>query len=396
MTTGHRGFWGIGFVLAMIMVSANVPSPLYAVYAHRWGFGTATITAIFAVYVACLIPTLLVGGQWSDHRGRKPVIAIGWGCAIIGAAAFLAARDVGWLFLARAAQGAGAGLLSGAATAHLAELDGSRGRAALIAGLATAGGTAVGPLLGGVLAQYGPWPLRLGYAVSLAGLLVGGAAIGLATETRPRQSRPFRWTRPRIPSSIRYIFWVSAATAFTVWSVTAFFMSLAPSYVMSLLHVNNLAVAGGVVFLMLASSSVTQLTTRQFTPARAMPIGLGLVLLSLGGLLIAVPTHALWMVLISTVVAGVGQGIAFLGSMATVTRAAPSSEKGQVVSSFYVTVYVGVGAPVLGMGVLARYTGLYGAMMYYAFFIALAALGTIISLLAGRRNVRAPLDATSP
>lgn len=391
----RRGFWAVGFLLWMIMVSANVPSPLYAVYATHWHFGTATISAIFAVYVAFLIPTLLVGGQWSDHRGRKPVILLGWGFAVLGTLAFIGAHGTGWLFVARAAQGAGAGFLSGAATAHLAELDESRGRAALVASLATGGGTATGPLLGGALAQYGPWPLRLAFAVALAGLIGGGLALWRASETRPAPTDRFHWTAPRIPRTIQPVFWLTGGTAFAVWSVTAFFMSLAPSYVMRLLHVSNLAVAGGVVFLMLASASVTQLMGRRIPPRRAMPIGLVLIVLAVSGLLWAVPTHALWMVMVSTVLAGIGQGTAFLGSMTMVTRVAPPTDKARVVSSFYVVVYCGVGAPVLGLGLVAQRVGLYGAMLYYAAFIAIVTLGVLIGLWVQRKDVRAALESPS-
>ena len=391
MNHPHRGFGVVGFVLAWIMVGANVPAPLYALYAARWHFGTATITAIFAVYVAFLIPTLLVGGQWSDQRGRKPVIAAGLGWALVGALAFLGAQGTAWLFVARAAQGAGSGLLSGAATAHLAELDGPRGRAPLMASLATGGGTAVGPLLGGLLAQYGPEPLRLAYLIVVVGLVGGGLVLVLrARETWPRASEAFHWTRPRIPAGIRPIFWLAGGTAFAAWSVTAFFMSLAPSYVMGLLHVSNLAVAGGVVFLMLASASVTQFLMRAVAPTVGMPVGLVMIVMAVGGIVLAVPAHALWMVLVSTVVAGIGQGTAFLGSMATVTRNAPSAVKGQVVSSFYVVIYCGVGAPVLGIGVAAQKVGLYGAMLYYWVFIAIVALAVLRGLSARRRSVATP------
>lgn len=393
--TARRGFWAVGFVLAMVMVSANVPSSLYAVYAARWHFGTATITAIFAIYVAFLIPTLLIGGRWSDHRGRKPVITVGLALAILGALAFLGAEGAGWLFVARAAQGAGAGLLSGAATAYLAELDEHRGRAALVASLATGGGTAVGPLLGGLLAQYGPWPLRLAFVVALAGLVGGVVGLLRASETRPPATGAFHWTPPRIPAMIRPVFWLAGGTAFVVWSVTAFFMSLAPIYVMALLHVHNLAVAGGVVFLMLASASATQLATRGTAPRTAMPIGLVLILIAVGGILMAVPVHALWMVVASTLVAGIGQGTAFLGSMAAVTRIAPSALKAQAVSSFYVVIYCGVGAPVLGIGLIAQQAGLYGAMLYYAAFIGIVALGVIGGLWAGRGVIRSALETTS-
>ncbi len=167
-------------------------------------------------------------------------------------------------------------------------------------------------------------------------------------------------------------------------------MSVAPSYVMELLHVSNLAVAGGVAFLMLASASITQFFTRAVAPTAAMPAGLVLIVMAAVGIVLAMPAHALWTVLVSTVVAGIGQGTAFLGSMATVTRTAPSAVKGQVVSSFYVVIHCGVGAPVLGIGLAAQQVGLYGAMLYYAVFIAIVALAVLGGLLACRRSVATP------
>ncbi len=396
MKTIRDGFRATGFVLAWIMVGANVPSPLYAVYAARWHFGTEVITEIFAAYVVFLIPALLVGGQWSDYRGRKPTIAAGLGLAILGALVFLGAQDAIWLFVARAAQGAGAGLLSGAATVYLAELDGARGRAPLVASLATGGGTALGPLLGGIMAQYGPWPLRLVYVIVLVGLMGGGLAIWRAPETRPRGTGLFHWTRPTIPAVQQSVFRIAGGTAFTVWSVTGLFMSLVPSYVTALLHVSNLAVAGGVVFIMLACASITQLMTRGFAPIVAMPLGLSLILIAVGGLLLAVPTQALWMIVVSTVIAGIGQGTAFLGSMATITRTIPPAAKGQVMSSFYVVIYCGVGAPILGIGFAAQHVGLYRAILYYALFIGIVGLGVMGGLWARRRRFSIALEAGRP
>ncbi len=377
------GFWRVGFLLSMIMVAANVPTPLYALYATRFHFGPALLTAIFAIYVVFLIPSLLFWGQWSDQRGRKPALWMGWVFAILGTVSFLFAHQVLWLFVGRAAQGVGAGMLSGPATAQLSELGHPR-RGPLVAGLATAGGTATGPLIGGLLAQYGPDPLRLVYGVSLAGLVLAGLLLIRVTETQPRRDSPLQWQTPRIPRSMRRTFWLAGGAAFVVWSVTAFFMSLAPSYVMTLLHVSNVALAGGVVFLMLACASATQLLTRTLAPARSMPAGLLIIFLGVVGLLIAVPQHSLTLLLASTVVAGMGQGLAFLGSMTAVTQAAPASAKAQVVSSFYVVIYCGVGLPAVGIGLLAQQVGLYHAMLSYTVLIGILILG----LLAGQRSLQ--------
>ena len=150
------GFTTVGLIIGMIMLSANIPAPLYSVYANRFHFGPATLTMIFATYVVFLIPSLLFWGQWSDLKGRLIPIEGGILLAILGTVVFLVAHGVLALFLARALQGLAAGMLSGPATAMLTELDPSKQKAPLLAGIATVGGTATGPLLGGVIAEFAP------------------------------------------------------------------------------------------------------------------------------------------------------------------------------------------------------------------------------------------------
>jgi MFS family permease len=111
-----RGFWRVGFLLGMIMVAANVPTPIYALYAIPFHFGPALLAAIFATYVVFLIPSLLFWGQWSDQRGRKPALWPWLSFAVLSTMSFLFGHQVLWLFVGRAAQGIGAGILSDPAT----------------------------------------------------------------------------------------------------------------------------------------------------------------------------------------------------------------------------------------------------------------------------------------
>ena len=102
------------------------------------------------------------------------------------------------------------------------------------------------------------------------------------------------------------------------------------------------------------------------------------------------------MIVVSTVIAGIGQGTAFLGSMATITRTIPPAAKGQVMSSFYVVIYCGVGAPILGIGFAAQHVGLYRAILYYALFIGIVGLGVMGGLWARRRRFSIALEAGRP
>src|SRR5439155_12031626 len=149
-----------------MLLAANLATPLYADYAKQYGFSTAVLALVFAVYALVLIPSLMLFGQISDQLGRRPVIALGLCIAIGALVLFAAARGVAWLFAARAVQGLAQGMMSGAATAALAELVGEDNgrRAALLATLAQAGGAATGVLLSGLLAQWAPWPHVLPFA----------------------------------------------------------------------------------------------------------------------------------------------------------------------------------------------------------------------------------------
>jgi MFS family permease len=84
-------------------------------------------------------------------------------------------------------------MISGAATAALVEPDPGRGaRAALFAGLAQAGGSAAGPLLGGVLAERAPAPRVLPYVAALAATVVAAGFVLRLRDLADRRPEPWR------------------------------------------------------------------------------------------------------------------------------------------------------------------------------------------------------------
>ena len=171
----------VGAAWFAMMAGSNLATPLYAVYEREFGFSSAVLTVVFATYALVLAPSLLVFGQLSDRIGRRRVMAAGFLTATLGLLAFAAASALGWLFAARAIQGLAVGMISGAAAAALVELDPvpAEDRAALLASLAQAGGSAFGPLIAGILAEWAPAPLVLPF-VLFAVLGLGATIVALA------------------------------------------------------------------------------------------------------------------------------------------------------------------------------------------------------------------------
>ena len=385
-------YWLLGYTFFIIMVGTNLPSPLYEVYRRTWHFSAAIVTLIFATYAITLIASLLIFGQLSDQLGRRKIIAPGLLMAAAGTLCFALAHSLIWLFIARALQGIAVGIVSGAITAALAELHPrmESKAAALIASLATAAGTAVGPLLAGILAQYGPWPLVLPYLVQLVLLVPAFITVWLMPETVNVQKGSNRWhlSRPTVPASIRLLFGLGSATTFLAWAVVALFMSLGPTYITLLLHLSNLAITGGALFLLFGASALTQVLLRRLPQERAMIFGVILLVVGLMGIVLAVPLHAPALLLVGTLIEGMGHGLAWMGSLALVNRIAPTEQHANVLASFYVATYLGVGIPIIGVGFLAGGIGLYPAFVAFAIVIAIAAIVLAAIIASKRQEVR--------
>jgi MFS family permease len=340
----------------VLMAGANLATPLYAVYAERFGFSPLVLTAIFATYAIVLVPALVLFGRLSDRFGRRPVVVCGLATACVGLALFAAAQGTAWLFAARAVQGLAVGMISGAATAALVELDphGSRRRAALGAGLAQAGGSALGALVAGALAEWAPDPLRLCYLVTLACTLVAAGLVLRLPERSDGSREPWRPQWPRVPAEIRRPFFRVGLTAGAVWATVALFLSIVPSYTELLLSTQNLALVAAIAALALLASFVAQAVAarREGSQRRDQALGCVLLALGLGGVVAAGPSGSVGLLVAGSIVAGAGHGIAFLTAQQELNELAPEERRGEVTAAFIACIYLMVASFVVASGLL--------------------------------------------
>ncbi len=362
-----------------MMAGSNVATPLYATYEREFGFSSAVLTLVFATYALCLAPSLLLFGQLSDRLGRRRVMAAGFATATLGLALFAIAAGLAWLFAARAVQGLAVGMISGAAAAALVELDPAphEDRAALFAALAQAGGSASGPVIAGVLAEWAPKPLVLPFVLFAAIGVVATVAVLAIPEPGRVVAGRLRVVRPNVPSEIRTLFARVSVTGAAVWAVAALMLSVVPSYAAELLDTSNLALLGAVSAVTLATSCVAQIAARRsHAHVRMQAVGLTLLALGLVALVLAFPARSLLVLLLAGLLTGTGHGIAFLGAQAQLNLAAPPDRRGEVNAAFYTLIYLGVATCVISTGLLTLEVSLETAVTVFSATLAAIALAT--------------------
>ncbi|MFD9637357.1 MFS transporter [Streptomyces violascens] len=380
-----------GAVFVVCMVGTTLPTPLYGLYQDKFGFSELTVTVVYAVYAFGVIGVLLLAGNVSDAVGRRPVLLWGLGFAAASAVCYLCANGLGWLYAGRLLSGLSAGLFTGAATAYVMDLAprGGAPRATFVATAANMGGLGCGPLLAGALAQYAPWPLYLPFAVHLA-LVAGSAAVLLSlpeTVREPQPLRSARTRRPGLPAEVRPVFVPAAIASFVGFALFGVFTSVAPAFLAQSLNVHNHAETGLIVALAFFASTAGQLAVGRVGLGRSLPLGCIGLLAGLALLAGALRWDLLPLMVLSALVGGCGQGLAFRGALSAVAEASPPDRRAAVISTLFVVAYAGISVPVIGVGVLVNPLGLEGAGL--VFIGCMAVLATIAAVYLLRRPVRA-------
>ncbi|CAM5743965.1 putative Flocculation protein FLO11 [Streptomyces afghaniensis 772] len=358
-----------GAVFAVCMAGTTLPTPLYPLYQGKFGFSELTVTVVYAVYAFGVIGVLLLVGNASDAVGRRPVLLCGLGLAAASAVCFLCATGLGWLYAGRLLSGLSAGLFTGAATAYVMELapEGGASRATFVATAANMGGLGCGPLLSGVLAQYADWPLYLPFVTHLV-LVAGSAAVLLRLVETVRERKPLRTVRPQrpaLPPQVRAVFTPAAIASFAGFALFGVFTSVSPAFLAESLHVDNHAVSGLVVALAFFASTAGQLAVGGVGVRRSLPLGCAGLLAGLALLAGALRWDLMSLVVLSALVGGVGQGLAFRGALSEVAGASPEHRRAAVISTLFVVAYAGISVPVIGVGLLTGPIGLEGAGLVF-------------------------------
>ncbi|WP_233551083.1 MFS transporter [Amnibacterium setariae] len=372
-------FWTTAAVFLAAMAFTTIPTPLYALYQQRDGFPTWVVTVVFAAYAAGVALSLYLVGHVSDWVGRKPPALFALGLEVVASVLFLLLPTVPVLLVARFLTGLGVGALTAAATAHLGELwrgaGGPRrpGVPAVVATIANIGGLGLGPLVGGLLAEYAPAPLVTPYVVALVVLVLAAVAVLVAPETVERSSRAWRPQRLTVPAEGRGVFSAAGAGVFAAFAIFGLFTSLAPSFLAGEFQQPSRLVAGVVPFAVFAVAALGQVF---FTPVAVrvqLVVATVAMVVGLAGLAAGALVTAEWLFVAGGLVAGLGVGLLFRASLGIATGLVPAPQRGEVLAAMFLIAYVGLTVPVLLVGAALAFLPAVPVLVVFSAAIAVLA-----------------------
>lgn len=391
-TTRMPAWQRVAPALFVMAWGGNHFTPLLHLYERIGDYTAFDVNLLLGLYVLGLIPGLLLAGPLSDHLGRKRLTFAGIGAAALASIILgLGIDSLAILCAGRLVAGAGVGIAMSVGTSWIKELsaapydDGAdAGAGARRPSLALTLGFGLGAGVSGALAQWGPWPALLPYAIHL--VVSAFAAIPLlgapeTVTTAPRGSI-LRDLRVPMAGHARFIRVVLPAAPW-VFGAAGLAYAIMPQLVQEQTGSLSLAYATLLTVLTLGTGSLVQpLVARlnEVTAGRALVVGMGMMLV--GVLLAVVDTRLLSPVLagVAAVTLGAAYGICIVAGLVEVQAIAEPSDLAGVTGVYYALAYTGFLLPT----VLAAFASLTS----YTVLLAAVALLCATSLALVTRGIR--------
>lgn len=390
------------------VMATALASPLYPLYQSAWGLHASDITVIFVAYMIAALCSLLLLGRMSDRIGFLATLRGGLVVVTLGLVLSAVAWNA-WVFtLSRIGIGIASGMITTSAAVGLTQLNRHPDprRAVSMTTFAMTLGFGLGPLVGGLIAQWAPRPLASAYVPTIAmGVLAVYALYRVRIEPQPRaaasraearRTGPADWL-PHVglpPRAVRRPFWIGCGGAFSAFGVFSLYASLAPSLMLEIVPWHGPAVSGVALAAILFLSSAFQLGTRRLATKTCAVAGMAAMTVCNVLLLLTTWTGAAWLFIPTVLVTAFGHALANVTGMSVVNKIATPQTRAGLLSTYLVTGYVGSIVPILGVGWLSDRVGLQAAIMSYC--VAMGVLTAVLSMMAKRTTPIAQPLPTAP
>ena len=395
-----RGAYLALVALLVFTMGTSIITPLLPLYQGTYELSNGTLMLLIATYTATVVPTILLAGNAADRLGRKrlaiPAMLVMTSASLV----FSFAESVPLLFAVRVLQGLAIGMYLGVGTAFVIDhaRPGAKALASMTAGAAFRIGFGLGPLMGGLIAQYWGNPLHRPFEFHVALMVIGLACVLVVRETVPR--RPYKFElRVGIPKGqgMGFAGFIGPA-AFTMSFMEGTVLSLVPLFLYNTLGATNVAIAGLCGFLVLGIGGLTPIITRNVEPRRAVMIGVSVSALVTWLIAGAAFAGSAVLVVVAAALLGFVNGLILQGGTVICGTIVPVEERGKLMSALYMCAYAGT-IPTVGLGYLSQAIGLTNALIVFSCIACLLAAWIV---LVGRRlfprviPYREPITIVSP
>jgi MFS family permease len=360
--------------------SGAAPTPLYHQYQESFGLTPFTITVIFAAYVLSLLAALLTVGSLSDYIGRRPAILAALMLNVVSMAMFMTADSAATLIAARALQGFATGLAT--ATLGAAILDNARSRGPILNSITAFSGLTAGSLGAAILVTYAPDPRQLVYALLLVLSAVEALVLWFMPETAAVRTGAIASLRPHVsvpPQASQVLVRLTPVTIAS-WALGGFYFSLMPALVRVATGVNIPVVGGLVVSALTFSGVISVLSMRSVAPDRILNRSIVILATGVAITLAGVREQLAWLMLVGTVISGIGFGGAFSGTMRTLLPLARTDERAGLLSAFYVEGYLSFSLPAILAGLAVPMVGLTVVAYVFGAAVIVMALTSMVAV----------------
>lgn len=367
------------------LLGVGIVSPLLPLYAEAMGASGVLLGMIFSSFTitrAIVIPFI---GPLSDRRGRKLFLLIGFGGFTIATLGYVLAVTPLHLIITRAVQGATAGMMLPIARAFIGDLcpRGEEGRWQGIANAAFFGGFAMGPLIGGPIAEW--------YGYNTAFYVMGGICLLsflLALRFLPEsESRESGGGTGSVTDAFRLVHNNTMFRGLTSYRTA---LALARGCLMTFLPLfaaSSLRIGVGLIGLMLAVHNLLRAAVQpyfggladRFSRRTLVIIG---ALSHIAFFFLIPHDYAYWQLLVLVAFGGIAAAIAMPAMTALYTEQGRRSGMGTAMSMEMLAMAVGMGiGPVLG-GVVADAINV-PAVFYFSAGVQLIGIALFFAMTKG-------------
>lgn len=358
-----REIWilvGSAFVIA---VGFGLVSPVLPAFARSFDVGVAAATVVVSIFAAFRLVFAPVGGALVGRLGERPVYLSGLLIVALSSLATAFAQSYWQLLAFRGLGGIGSTMFTISSTALLVRLSPptARGRVASLFASSFLVGSMVGPVLGGLLAE---WGLRAPFVVYAVALLIAATvvAVGLGgarlrpvptgDAARPVLTVAEAWTDP----AFRALLVAAVANGWVSFGARIAVLPLLAAAVLDRPWVAGAALAVGAV----GTAATLQVSGRLADRVGRRPLvltGLAVMGVSVGSIgLVRHPalgvTAGLVALLVLSAVSGVGAGLVSPASQAAVADVVGHERNGgKVLAAFQMSQDLGtiVGPVLIGL-----------------------------------------------